>query len=461
MLREKAKPVDDIDTAVLKALSEKNSSSLKTLSNRLPQSFIDFIDNLLQCEADNQHSWGRLAETLAASNLTASALAAFAEAIDNERDPRRRADSYERMSAIEKKLNMQWAADADQRTANRLRGAQNPQGLFLELDDGDLAVQTAHNDPEAYERLVASLPDSPLLQDPLRDPTLTKRVAQALPVEGRGTATDDCSFFIMDGDGCPIVQVEADVSGDRFLGCHESAITLTRLVESHPLLAQAEDLAVRQLELTLEWCGCLHAIFEWRPSDAMPPTLQAWIARSKAHGLPITAAWIDLSLDAEEIEKGYRTAHRQSLRWGRNNMRIVKTTTPDPVMLDLYLQIHHAARRVPGLSVDALAKYLDEERYNLYIAYFEDEPVVALLSSRHGRTTYYAASAKKIIGNKPLGHVVLHQAILDAKAEGQVRFDFGRLFTAECFGDKERSIALYKRGFASHTEDYLRYVVRA
>jgi hypothetical protein len=96
-------------------------------------------------------------------------------------------------------------------------------------------------------------------------------------------------------------------------------------------------------------------------------------------------------------------------------------------------------------------------RMTLYVGYFEDKPVVTLLSSRHGHTTYYWASAKLPIGNKPIGHVVLHQAIMDAKAEGKTLFYFGLLDTVGNYGDKSRNIALYKRGFATRTETIIHY----
>ncbi len=458
MLREQARPVNDADTAILDAIDHGDTLALQVIRHRVPTTLLSFLEQLLQDDGkDDVANWRQLADALRDAGLTASALAAYGR-LSNVGDADVRADAYASRAEIERKLHMEWAAAADQRAANRLRGIQNTGGLLLELEDGDLMVQTAHSDPTDYARIVASLPDSPLLNDPLRDPTLTKRYCQTPPPDG-GVVVDDCSFFVLDGNGRPILQVEADARGDRYLGCRETWILLTRLDEAHPQIAQAESLAVRQLRIILEWSGCSSAMFEARPGVALSPLLWAWITNTDAGVVSFTAAWIDLSASEEAIERGYRDAHRQSLRWGRKNIRIVKTTTPDPVQIDLYREVHFDCGRWPAVSTDILATYLDEGRFNLYIGYFEEKPVVALLSSRHGSTTYYWASAKVIIGNKPLGHVVLHQAIMDAKAEGQKRFDFGLLHTAEGFDAKLRNISLYKRGFASHTEKVLRYTV--
>ena len=95
-----------------------------------------------------------------------------------------------------------------------------------------------------------------------------------VPEPGYGPAADDCSFFVLDVNDLPILQVEADVTGDRFLGCRQTAILLTRVNIYHPQIAQAENLAVRQLIVALEWSGCTTALIEMYPPDNLPPIMQ-------------------------------------------------------------------------------------------------------------------------------------------------------------------------------------------
>lgn len=464
MLREQVRPVSDADAAIRQAIVDGDMIGLGRIRPMLPGLAFGFLEQLLQDDGDaDSPAFCRLAELLGDAGLLGAALAVYTRMADMKGDRDRRIQGYEGKVKIEGLLKMEWAAAADQRVVNRLRGIKNRDGYLLELDDGELYVQAAHNDPAAYDRLVALLPDSPLLQDPLRDPTLTKFFSQVDLEEGNGNgnAVDDCSFFVLDGDGVPVVQVAADARGCRYLGCHETAITVTRVATAHPLMAEAETLAIRQLMVMLEWCGCLHMVLELAEGEQPPPILNAWITRTKARATPYLSAWVDLSLSPEEIERGYRKGHRQSVRWGRENLRIVKTTTPDPVLFDQYVGVYAATGFIPALPVDRLAKHMEEGRFNLYVAYLDDRPVVTLLSSRHGKSSYYWASAKVIVGNRPLSHAVLHQAILDAKAEGQALFKFGRLeMEPEFFEDKMVSISSYKHGFASHTKPYLQFALR-
>ena len=462
MLREQVRPVSDTDAAIRQAIVDGDRIGLGRIRSLLPPAAFSFLEQVVDDDGDaDSPVFCGLAELLRDAGLLGAALAVYARMADMHGTPDRRKRGYQGKAEVERLLKMDWAAAADQRVVNRMNGIKNRSDALLELEEGDLIVQTAHSDPGDYARIVASLPDSPLRQDPLRDPTLTKAFAQVDLGKGGGVAVDDCSFFILDGDGVPVLQVEADASGYRFLGCHETGIVLTRLVPSHPLIVEAEDLAVRQLIMLLEWCGCNHVLFDLPEGERPPPLMLGWITRTNARPIPYETAWVDLTLSAEAIEAGYRKGHRQSVRWGRNNLRIVKTTTPDAVLLDHYESVYLANGYIPAMPPERLAEHLNLGRFNLYVAYLEDRPVVTLLSSRHGKVTYYWASAKNIMGNKPLSHAVLHQAIMDAKDEGQTMFYFGRLEVDVKYAtEKLVNISSYKRGFSSNTAPYHRFALR-
>ncbi|RAU22950.1 hypothetical protein CU669_06095 [Paramagnetospirillum kuznetsovii] len=459
MLREKAKPVNEADAAILDVLESKDLNTLESSQSLLAPTLIEFLRALLEGD-DLVGRWAELAKVLEAGGLYASAIKAYGQLAPLIPELAKSADAYAAMVALERTLRMDCAAAADQRLVNRLRGISNTGSAMPELEEGNCYVVAATNDPETYRAIEAALDDSPLRHDPLRDPVLAKTNFHTPPPPGEGIAVDDCSFFVMDGEGRPVMQVEADIYGTRHLGCRETGIYLTALVNDHPDRAVIELLAVRQLKMILEWCNAKTAVFERADGQNLAAPLTEWINESRAVPVGVTAAWIDLSLSAEEIERGYRDAHRQSLRWGRKNMEVRSTSVPDPAMIQLYTDVYTASLRLPGLSVENLTRYMAQGLFNLYIGFFENRPAVALLSSRHGSTTYYWSSTKLIVGNKPLGHMVLHQAIMDAKAEGQKRFDFGQLQTSDTFSDKLKNIALYKRGFATHTEQHFIHSTR-
>jgi hypothetical protein len=59
------------------------------------------------------------------------------------------------------------------------------------------------------------------------------------------------------------------------------------------------------------------------------------------------------------------------------------------------------------------------------------------------------ATLRTLPGGASYSHIVIHDAIMHAKARGQSRFDFGNLFTDPNWDAKLRSIARFKAGFAS------------
>jgi hypothetical protein len=464
MLREQAKPVNAIDAAITQALELRDPAPLAPIRQAIDSTTLTFLEEMLAGQ-NEVGPWERLARGLDASFLDASALLAYGRLISLARTEsltewERRAPYYTRMIEIERRLGMGWTATAHERVVNRLRGRNNAGGQgMMELEGDDLYVLSAHSDPAEFARLTGALADHPLRHDPLRDPSFTKVNALG-PPPPEAAATDECSFLVMDSDGRPVLLVEADALGDRYVGCRETAILLTRLVGSHPRMEEAEELAVRQLRVVLAWSGCTYAMVERRRSEQLPQPMRAWINQGFATSIELTSAWVDLSETEEVIERSYREAHRQSLRWGRKNIRIERTDLPDPRLIAEYEYVHYAGRRIPAVTGEKLSLFLSMGRMTLYVGYFEDKPVVTLLSSRHGHTTYYWASAKLPVGNKPIGHVVLHQAIMDAKAEGKRLFYFGLLDTIGNYGGKSKNIALYKSGFATRTEAITHYILK-
>ena len=54
-----------------------------------------------------------------------------------------------------------------------------------------------------------------------------------------------------------------------------------------------------------------------------------------------------------------------------------------------------------------------------------------------------------------LTHMLMHRAIMDAKAAGQCRFHFGPLYDGGQLGAKQQSIARFKIGFCTNFQSRL------
>ncbi|CAA7616143.1 conserved hypothetical protein [Candidatus Terasakiella magnetica] len=395
-------------------------------------------------------------QSLAAEGLTASALAFLACA--QKRAPTT-ARVFLEKAAVERQAGMYWAAAADERVAARLDDRRMPDGPPLpELDADDFWVVSLFNDRLGYEALLAAATANPLRDDPLRDPVLARRIFTELrnPQYGSGRV-EDFSFFVAGEDG-PVMEVECDVQGGEHMGCRASAVVLTPLVPNPP--PEAVALAVRQLRLSAEWAGCTMVHLEMAAQCPPPPALRDWMeAGEKAGWAELQTAWIDLTPGPDEILAGYRDAHRQSVRWGMKHIEVASSRDDIAGCARIYRDLHAQGGRQPGLDLDRFEALLAEGWLGFYVGRLEGEPVSALLTACHGRTTYYMASVNTRVGSRPVSHVLLHRAILDARAEGQRRFHLGTLHVDKGFDQKLRNIALFKRGFANMIENRILYLI--
>ncbi|MBC7952197.1 MAG: GNAT family N-acetyltransferase [Rhodospirillaceae bacterium] len=454
MLRETAKAANEADQFLADVINNADLAALNRNDGQVPESLVAFLTQALQAE-DNLHQWHEFGRTLGSNGLVLAALAAFNRAIKETSVAIQKVPVYADQVAVERSLGLTCAAAADQRVLRRLAGEPALPESMPDIAEGELSVVCVRSDAALYGQLLDGFTCSPLLNDPLRNPRLTKDMFLDPTYVGTTGSVEDFSFFVVDEGGRPIVQCECDVMGDRYMGCREAGIVLTDCVVASPLLEAAQELALKQLFLMAEWAGCSQVLMEVSNEVAPCPPLQACLLQRKGNRGEVLNAWIDLSQSPEEIERGYRDAHRQSLRWGRKHVTVLSTIAglSTEQAMEAYLAVHAKARRNPGLRRERLEQLLtDGAHVTVYAGIFEGEPSSVLVSSRHGTTTYYMAAAKADVGNKPLSHVLLHQAVLDAKAEGQKRFDFGVLHSDERWSAKLRNISLYKRGYTRSLE---------
>lgn len=440
--------------AILETLADRDIRSPALTRAALPAALVDGLAELL-ADHDNIDLWIGFSHKLHGAGLNASAMEVLNRISLFTTDQEENGVVAQARVDLEQRLGMSQAAAIDKRVLRRLSGHPNDDVTIPELESDGLYVQMARHDPQAHAELIGGLGVYALVRDPLRDPGLTKGYFQQSDVAVDDRCVDDCSFFVMDADGRPVVQVEADVLGGRYVGCRETGIEITTIAPDHPLLDAAQHLAVRQLRLVVEWAGTHSALVEWRNSQPPCSALADWLKQFQAQPNLLALAWIDLSMDEESIIAGYRQNHRRALRWGMKNMQVTATDTPDPDMLAQYNQVFRASRRPMALPADQLASYLAAGRMSLYIGHYESRPVATLVISHHCDVSYYWASAKLFDSSKPLGHALLHHAVVAAKARGQSRLDFGILHIGPTYTEKLHSIAHYKRGFATHCEDIL------
>lgn len=424
-------PASQEDQILARAIATSDPSHLAPLHGVLPAEFLNSLHGLLQAA---NAPYAPLAATFATMGLKQTALACLDRALSNGPPLNARADILEHRYRL--------LGDPQQGTwvLSRLRG----QGRTPALDeDGtdDLRTVSATTSAGEHARLRDAVPDHPLRRDPLRDPWHSKpdRLSRHDPVMG---AAEDASFLVVQGNA-PVLHVECTIEGDGPLACLQSALRLT------PLPGIGEPALILALDRLEKLATHLQApfILVERDGDEMAPVAD-WLDRHGRTRRSFEQAWIMLDQSPQEIEKAFRDTHRQQVRWGRRNLDIRRWQgDDDDSLVGAYFELCRAENRAAPMRPDDLRQRLADDAAWLYVAHLDANPVSVVIVSRHDRDCYYQAGISRRLGNKPLSHAPLAQAILDAHDRGLERFHLGLLHTDPAFDAKLRGIAGFKRGF--------------
>ncbi|OAN43024.1 hypothetical protein A6A04_10030 [Paramagnetospirillum marisnigri] len=445
MGRRKVAAANEADRLMASVLADGDAEALAAIRPHMPPPILDGLIRVSEGRSDPEQM-GRLGRTLESAGMTAAAVAAFGCQADSLPLGSERIPAHLDILAIERRQGLVEAAEGRQRAINRLAGEGNGGERPPELSLGALAARCAFAEPARHLDMLERVGFSPLAEDPLRDPSWTK------PLWHRGgeALAEDYSFFVVDADASPVMLVECDTRGDRYLGCREVGAVLTPLADEPAVLAVAEELALRQLETIAIWAGCPHLWLEVAADSPLPPAVADRSRELPAAGrVAFRTGWIDLTLDEDAIRRGYRATTRHMLRRGGEIMDILAHDDPAIDFVPVYEELHRRSGRVAALAGGDLTAALVSGRVSGFVGMMAGQPVSAVLSSCHGATTYDLATVRADDTREPVSHLPIHYAIIHAKARGQSRFHFGPLYEGGELGGKMKNIALFKRGFAS------------
>ncbi len=459
MFLERIRPTGPLDELLADALIRRDAEAVVTARAILDDTVIHLLERAVAgtCEPDEAR---HLARQLSDHNLPAAAVAAFTEALTFKSamaasfDSARRADIHAEAAAFKHALGATFSAQAHVRAARRLQGEDNSRDTLPELDGDGLMVLSAFNDSDGHLQRLGDLPFPALGDDPSRDPGFSKQMFLSGSDGEQGEAAEDYSFFVIDDrDGAPVLLVECDALGDRFLGCREAGIDLTVIQPDHPGLEAARSLALRQLDLITGWAGCPRALLDIPADTVSPPSLVAHLGDPRSWSvILIRLGWIDLVQDEAAIRAGYRASTRQRVRWGVENLDIRGDRDPALDIPALHAALKIKAGREGGIGYEQLAAGLADGTVNAVVGFHQGEVASMVLTSRHGNVCYDMATVRIAGDGAPLSHALIDTAIAEAKARGQKRFHFGPLYGGGEFGAKLKSIAEFKSGFASAFE---------
>lgn len=308
--------------------------------------------------------------------------------------------------------------------------------------------------PELWDQLLANDP----VQYPLGYPS-----DQAYSIAyAENWKYSDISFIVHD-DGVPLagLQLSKSVGPDGqaaldFLGRaamlrFNKSIPVLTLEKAEKLLAE-ECLKVRASE------GHAPLKFLEMAENGRLSDFAVALLRGGAIGQPSYRQIIDLTHDGNILKQGVRKSYKSLLSWGDQNLSpiIYDAANITLEVMESFRQLHI---KVAGRETRSAASWdlqyrqvVNNEAF-LILGTFEDELVTGAIFLNSPLFCYYGVGASlREMQDKPLSHAIIWAGILHAKKLGCTKFEMGILhYLYDGFGEKERNIALFKRGFGGDT----------
>ena len=198
------------------------------------------------------------------------------------------------------------------------------------------------------------------------------------------------------------------------------------------------------------------ALFRTSPSiDPNGLIASALLGAGAAPALEFRAE-ADLSLNEADLAADMRKGHRQQVRWGQKNLRLVSlsgASVGDDVgstLRELHAVVAGRVTR-PAESWEASHAMVVAGEGGYVLAYLGEELLGGTIALDAGDTSYYATGVyRRDHFDKPIAHACVYAAMLDAKARGRRFFDVGGIqHVGQTTNEKETSIAYFKQGFSS------------
>lgn len=172
---------------------------------------------------------------------------------------------------------------------------------------------------------------------------------------------------------------------------------------------------------------------------------------------------VDLTRSEAELWSATRKSFRSLINWGKKNLTIAihTGTTATAETIHICRSLHREAAGRATRSAESWQVQCDlaqEEKAFYLIASLDDAPVAfVFISLEQNCALYSCAAAKRDLFDKPLNHVLIWQAIIESRKRQIPLFHLGEsMFATPAEVDqKERNIALFKRGFCTETKPHL------
>lgn len=302
--------------------------------------------------------------------------------------------------------------------------------------------------------------------------------ADYLPVKYSGTSIDyDSSYWI--GNRADFTDVSLVIYYDKqpaaiwplsVMGGESIAFGSCGGMLLPPIFDQR--LALRSVKKVI--AGCLdfadgfcreNGVFAWesRESFAAKSGLGEWHVQAMQRGAEATLRhdiFVDLSMDIAAIKNRFRKSYKSLITSGKQHFNVgLLGVEGGTGIWQEFRALHLAAAGRATRSQESWdLQYLTLLKGEIFLVHLRDDDgrmVGGALFHLTRDEGYYSVGAyDRNLFDKPIGHVIQHEAIEEFKRRG-VRWYFigSRPFPAEppALSDKQKAIVLFQNGFATHT----------
>jgi hypothetical protein len=305
--------------------------------------------------------------------------------------------------------------------------------------------------PQAWDRLLASDP----VQYPLGypDDQLYSRAYAA------NWTYRDHSMIVLDND-IPLAGLQVTLAtspdGKNRIDFYTRPILLRRNGQIDRLsLEKAEKLLADAFLKFHESAGRPPVTILEMADDGCLSDFAVTLLREGAVATPIYKQVIELTHPESELKRDLRKSYKSLITWGEKNLglEIYDSGNINPGVVEEFRQLHIAT---------AGRETRSEETWKLQYQQIKDGHAYAILGRLEKKLVtaglflhsplfcYYGVSASiREMFDKPLSHAIIWTGILEAKKRGCRLFEMGDLahLYPQGYDDKEKNIALFKRGF--------------
>jgi hypothetical protein len=177
---------------------------------------------------------------------------------------------------------------------------------------------------------------------------------------------------------------------------------------------------------------------------------------------PVFTQILDLRFPIADLRAQVRKSYKSLINWGAKNLTIAVRGAGDGAAVKDFADFKELHREASGRVTRTDRTWLiQEEAVRLGTAFFvggrlDGILVTAALFMCSATYCYYGVSAsKRELFEKPLGHAILWNAIVQAKERGCHWFETGEQLIprtrANSSSEKERGISSFKKGFGGKT----------